>query len=107
MHSGRHCYTHIKIKLANAISFLPNAAGPICKHQTASLQKTCWFSLFKASPHLPNPNSISTPVFIQNAFSLTVANYILIHEAISLKKLFDWSEIGIELLAMQKAGKQK
>ena len=82
MHSGRYCYARIEIKLANAISFLPRAAGPICKHQTASLQKTCWISLFKASPHPPqNPNSIITPVFIQNAFSLTVANYILIHEA--------------------------
>lgn len=82
MHSGRYCYTRIKIKLATAISFLPRAAGPICKHQTAALQKTCWFLLFKASSaRFTNPNSISAPVFKQNAFSLAVANHILIHEA--------------------------
>lgn len=107
MHSGRYCYTPIKIKLVNAISFLPRAAGPDCKHQTASLQKTCWFSLFKASPHLPIPNSISTPVFIQNAFSLTVANYILIHEAHFIEEIvwlvWDWHWVT----AAQKAGKQK
>lgn len=55
MHSGRYCYARIEIKLANAISFLPRAAGPICKHQTASLQKTCWISLFKARTHPPKP----------------------------------------------------
>ena len=107
MRPGRYCYTRIEIKLANAISFLPRAAGPICKHQTASLQKTCWFSLFKASPRLPNPNSISTPVFIQNAFSLTVANYILIHEAHFIEEIvwlaWDWHWVT----TVQKAGKQK
>lgn len=72
---------HMKNKLITTILYLPGAAGPICKHLTASRQKTCWFALVKASIHHINPNSISTPVFIQNSFSLAVANYILIHEA--------------------------
>ena len=107
MHSGRYCYARIEIKLANAISFLPRAAGPICKHQTASLQKTCWISLFKARPHPPNPNSIITPVFIQNAFSLTVANYILIHEAHFIEEIvwlaWDWHWVA----AVQKGRETK
>lgn len=50
------------------------------KHQTDSLQRTRRMSLFVASSSLPNPNSISIPVFMLNVFSLTVTNYILIHE---------------------------
>jgi len=82
MHLGRYCYMHIEIKLASTITFLPGAAEPICKHQ-----RTYWLSLFKTHSHLPNPNSISTDVFIQNAFSLTVANYILIHEALVIEEI--------------------
>lgn len=56
-------------------------------------------------PHLPNPNSISTPVFIQNAISLTVANYILIHEAHFIEEsvwlVWQW------VTAMHNATKQK
>lgn len=52
MHSGRYSYMCIEIKLASAISFLPRAAGLICKHQTAPLYKrpvSC--HCLKASPH--------------------------------------------------------
>lgn len=106
LHSGRYGYTRITIKLA--ISFLPRAAGPICKHQTASLQRPVGSHCFKpAPPAPPNPNSISAAVFIQNAFSLTVANYILIHEAHFIEETLwlvcDWHWVT----AMQKAGKQK
>lgn len=92
MHTGRYCYMHSEIKLANAIAFLPGAAEPIWKHQ-----RTCWLFLFEASSHLPNLNSITTRVFIQNTFSFTVANYILIHEAHFIEEIvslvWDWREL--------------
>ena len=94
MHPDRNCYTHIEIKLASTISFLPKAAGPICKHQTASLQKTCWLSLFKTSPQPLNEHScVYTERIFINCSKLNFNPWSRFH----WRNLFDWSEIGTEL----------
>lgn len=61
MHSGRYCYTHIEIKLANAIVFLPRVAEPICKHQgcrsTKDLLDVIVYSQFQPPKPQLNKNS--------------------------------------------------